>query len=87
MKYAERFAKHYKLFTKRLVALLAGAPRPDASRPTPARSSAADAKTQVLALAAVMECVRSSAPGGSTTSSTTKPSPPRSPATRSPRSS
>ena len=63
VKYAEWFAKHYKLFTKRLVALLAGAPRPDASGPTPARSSAADAKTQVLALAAVMECVRSERPG------------------------
>jgi len=63
VKYAEWFAKHYKLFTKRLVALLAGAPRPDASGPTPARSSAADAKTQVLALAAVMECARSERPG------------------------
>ena len=60
-KYAEWFQKHYKLFTKRLCGLLAGtAPGAPRSRDGP---SAADAKLQVLALAAVMECARSEHPG------------------------
>eukprot|EP00740_Mantoniella_antarctica_P020853 CAMPEP_0198697918 /NCGR_PEP_ID=MMETSP1468-20131203/329746_1 /TAXON_ID=1461545 /ORGANISM="Mantoniella sp, Strain CCMP1436" /LENGTH=238 /DNA_ID=CAMNT_0044454733 /DNA_START=46 /DNA_END=759 /DNA_ORIENTATION=+ len=77
IKYQEWFQKHYKLFTKRLTALLSGVgfearkAGVDAQGEEAAAAGGGDGggrvavepKTQVLALAAVMECARSEHPG------------------------
>lgn len=75
-KYREWFQKHYKLFTKRLCHMLAGTGFGASGATEPAAGGAVvggeggigngsrvAAKTQVLALAALMECARSEHPG------------------------
>ena len=65
-KYSEWFAKHYKIFTKRLCAVVAGettADGKDANEDGDDVDASVDAKTRVLAFAAAMECARSEHPG------------------------
>ena len=64
-KYSEWFAKHYKIFTKRLCALVAGETTSDGKDANEENGDVDvdDAKTRVLAFAAAMECARSEHPG------------------------
>ena len=68
-KYSEWFAKHYKIFTKRLCAVVAGETTSDGKDANEGKADGdgkgdvVDAKTRVLAFAAAMECARSEHPG------------------------
>ena len=65
-KYSEWFAKHYKIFTKRLCAVVAGETADgenDDVNGDGEVDTKIDAKTRVLAFAAAMECARSEHPG------------------------
>ena len=64
-KYSEWFAKHYKIFTKRLCAVVAGETASDGKDANEENGDVHvdDAKTRVLAFAAAMECARSEHPG------------------------
>ena len=64
-KYSEWFAKHYKIFTKRLCAVVAGETASDGKDANEENGDVDvdDAKTRVLAFAAAMECARSEHPG------------------------